>query len=90
MFDQSSCNVLYSDLYSLFYSILDRGQADTNEDDKTKLKFANVNLDLMENKSWMEKVFFNFFIPLSCFIICAVIFSIKLLFYCFNKRILCR
>lgn len=51
---------MYTDFYYLLYIILDRAQARTDENDKTKLKFANINLNLREHRSWMEKVLDTF------------------------------
>lgn len=38
-------------------------------DDKNKPKFGNINLNLMENRSWMEKVLLFSFICLKCYLL---------------------
>ncbi|ONK69903.1 uncharacterized protein A4U43_C05F28050 [Asparagus officinalis] len=57
---QDIMEIIQQDVMTSGHGTLDKAQADTyehaNKHDKTKLKFANINLDLMGNKSWMEKV----------------------------------
>nr|WJO13371.1 callose synthase 7 [Lilium hybrid cultivar] len=53
---QDIIEIITQDVMISGNGIMERSQAGTNENEKTKLKFAKINLDLMVNKSWMEKV----------------------------------